>query len=241
MYVAQPNHNLLTTLYKRCVFPGQPPRSGSQSRPPVGNGGSIGTGSSNQGNSVVPSSQLAAAGAPSGRLQHQTRNRQQQNGTARNCSLQASQTRPNTGGRPQGGRGGYRNAPYSSIVSSGQQTLFGTRQTQSWKNGHGGHPRVDGDGFMTQRTQWKNGNRKMNANDDIHIFIGNVDKSNDVEHVYDHLSKMGVTIRGLYQRSNVTAMRKAFVCIVSFKDSKKILDESKWPSGIEVREYDLIK
>ena len=77
-----------------------------------------------------------------------------------------------------------------------------------------------------------------NDNKDIKIFIGNVDKQFHVEDIFDHVSELKVNVRGLYQRSHPLARQRAYVCIVSIKDSRTLLRKDNWPAGIEVRKYD---
>ncbi len=73
----------------------------------------------------------------------------------------------------------------------------------------GHHPRIDNEGYILPRDQWSN-QRKTNRQGVIKVFIGNIDYTHHVEHVYEHLSKLGVTVMGLYHGSHPSALRTAF-------------------------------
>ena len=93
--------------------------------------------------------------------------------------------------------------------------------------------RVDRNGFVTPRDQWK---QKQRNEKQKRVFFGNIDTQHSVEDVLDFLNTKSVTVTGLYQRSRVTANKKSFVCIMSDSSMKKLCKD-KDCKGFEIRAY----
>ena len=125
------------------------------------------------------------------------------------------------------------------------------RTEADWKNGrstqskqrsrhHSGPNRrnadSEDDGFIVPRSH-RRASLRYQKNQDFKVFLSNIDRKHHVENVYDSLRRLGVSVRGLYQRSHPNANQKSFVCIVSERDSGKVLKQSNWPKGIKVRSY----
>ena len=93
--------------------------------------------------------------------------------------------------------------------------------------------RVDKNGFVTPRQQWRQSQRRRKLKK---VFFGNVDRQHNVEDVLEFLNEREVTVNGLFQRSRITAAKKSFVCFMTDMDMKKLI-KSHDSKAFEIREY----
>ena len=160
--------------------------------------------------------------------------------------LESSQTRPKYLGQPRSGVGSHGGPSVGKTVQGTMSGGLGswpkpTSHNDSRVGAHrDGHVpskhRIDSEGFVTPRYSWQK-NQRVKSHRQSQVFIYNVFRKYTVDNVYDHLSEYDIPVVDLYQRSHPNAKKKSFVLTVDESMFTRVMSESVWPVGINVREY----
>lgn len=78
--------------------------------------------------------------------------------------------------------------------------------------------------------------KAASKNDDL--FIGNIDRSNTVEHIKRHISRLGVQCVGEpLELSKPSYSKKSFKVTVPKASSAIVLSKDRWPGGVDLRHF----